>query len=137
METEAIECVYFIHAEGTNLVKVGWTRDLSGRFRQLKTASPHPLILLAIHPGSSDVEALYHRDLAPYRQRGEWFFLTSEVRRWLMLFLRDRFSQEWHRIWKEDRALFANRPDYSGSDLQQHLGTSMMCFNVDGTTYGI
>lgn len=76
-----MELVYFIHAEGTDLVKIGWTSDLDRRFDQLQTASPHTLHLLGVHVGPREVETIYHRDLAPYRQRGEWFFLTREVRR--------------------------------------------------------
>jgi hypothetical protein len=83
MRREPIACVYFLHAEGTNLVKVGWTGDLDRRVHQLQTASPHKLRLLGVHLGDKDVERVYHKDLQPYRQRGEWFFLTHEVRRWL------------------------------------------------------
>lgn len=87
MEKTKLPCVYFIHAEGTDLVKVGWTADLDRRFDQLQTASPHRLRLLGVHIGLKDVERVYHRDLQPYRQRGEWFFLTPEVRRWLSVCL--------------------------------------------------
>jgi hypothetical protein len=92
MSKEPIECVYFIHADGTNLVKIGWTADLQRRFDQLQTASPHRLRLLAVHIGPREVEKAYHRDLAPYRQRGEWFFLTHEVRRWLVRCLNSHYE---------------------------------------------
>jgi hypothetical protein len=81
------KCVYFLHAEGTNLVKIGWTGDLDRRFHQLQTASPHRLWLLGVHLGDKDVERVYHADLQPYRQRGEWFFFTREMRRFLSLSL--------------------------------------------------
>jgi hypothetical protein len=76
--------VYFLHAEDTNLVKIGWTADLDRRFDQLQTACPHKLRLLGVHIGPREVETIYHRDLAPYRQQGEWFFLTREMRRFVM-----------------------------------------------------
>ncbi len=81
---EPIALVYFLHAEDTNLVKIGWTADLDRRFDQLQTACPHKLRLLGVHIGPRDVETIYHRDLAPYRQQGEWFFLTREMRRFVI-----------------------------------------------------
>lgn len=79
----AAELVYFLHAEGTDLVKIGWTRDFPYRLAELQTACPHQLFLLGVHEGPRQLEAYYHKDLAAYRQKGEWFFLTKEVRRWL------------------------------------------------------
>lgn len=82
-------CVYFLHAVGTDLVKVGWTRDLLERIKKLKTGCPHPLSLLAIHPGDRSLELAYHQNFEPYRQRGEWFLFTSGIRKWCLLTLRN------------------------------------------------
>lgn len=84
MTKEPIECVYFIHAEGTDLVKVGYTSDLARRFDQLQTACPHRLELLGIEQGPRSREKYYHDCLKPYRYRGEWFRLTYVVRDWII-----------------------------------------------------
>jgi hypothetical protein len=91
--------VYFIHAEGTDLVKIGWTADIARRFDQLQTASPHPLRLLAVHAGGREIETLYHRNLQPYRQRGEWFFLTQELRRWLAIAMQSHAASK-NIVWR-------------------------------------
>lgn len=94
-----MELVYFLHAEGTDLVKIGWTADLDRRFDTLQTGCPHVLRLLGVHIGPREVERVYHRDLAAYRQRGEWFFLTHEVRRWLSASLNMHYESR-HAVWE-------------------------------------
>lgn len=83
-----LECVYFLHAIRTDLVKVGWSRHLPSRVAKLSTSCPYALNLLAVDLGGRDLESSYHRSLKPYHQRGEWFLLTEEVRRWLMIAIR-------------------------------------------------
>lgn len=146
-----IPCVYFLHAEGTDLVKIGWTKDLKRRFDQLQTASPHRLRLLGVHIGLKAIEAIYHRDLQPYRQRGEWFFLTREVRRWLMKCLNahsESHSLCWrfhlnqissdldaaeHRAWEEETGSFAGTPgsqptwtDFVGKEDQEKMAMMLL-----------
>lgn len=99
LSMDDLECVYFLHAMGTDLVKVGWTRSLPHRIRSLSTGCPHKLRLLAIIPGSIEQELELHRSLAPYRKNGEWFELTHPVREWLRCFLR---ATHWA-VWKEMR----------------------------------
>ncbi len=81
---DPIPLVYFLHAEHTNLVKIGWTADLNRRLDQLQTGCPHKLRLLGVHIGPRKVEMVYHRDFAVYRQQGEWFLLTREMRRFVI-----------------------------------------------------
>jgi hypothetical protein len=72
--------VYFIRAGRTNLVKIGWAKDVDKRHRELQTASPHPLHLIGYMPGSLFDEAAWHERFAHVRVRGEWFRLTTELR---------------------------------------------------------
>lgn len=95
IDRKCFEVVYFMHASHTDLVKIGWTRDIERRFQVVQTSSPHPLHLLAIHPGGAALEAMYHNEFAHYHFHGEWFRLTREIRRWLGQFLRRHYSREW------------------------------------------
>lgn len=65
--------VYFIEAEATDLVKVGFTTGLPKRMADLRTALPIALRLIAEVKGTRAKEFEIHRDLAPHRIRGEWF----------------------------------------------------------------
>lgn len=44
-------CVYVVRAEGTNAVKVGFSKDVKTRIAALQTASPFLLVLLGYYIG--------------------------------------------------------------------------------------
>lgn len=67
--------IYFI---GTELrrgaaIKVGFSYNPEERLKQLQTATPERLRILATTPGTKDDEAKYHRRWRLRRQAGEWF----------------------------------------------------------------
>lgn len=73
--------MYFIEAIGANLVKIGFTdRPIEDRLRELQTASPHQLRVLAIAEGDLKTESSYHERFSHLRETGEWFKLDSEIR---------------------------------------------------------
>lgn len=65
--------VYVIGARPGGKVKLGWSRDLTQRLRQLQTGNPERLRILAFTPGSQVVERALHREFADLREGGEWF----------------------------------------------------------------
>lgn len=65
--------VYFIEAVGLDLVKIGYTADLTERLRKLAPGCPAPLRLLGTVPGGLQIERHYHERLAASRARAEWF----------------------------------------------------------------
>lgn len=67
------ERVYFIEAVGLDLVKIGYTADLTERLRKLAPGCPARLRLLGTVPGGLQIERHYHERLASCRTRGEWF----------------------------------------------------------------
>jgi hypothetical protein len=71
--------VYFIEAQGTDLVKIGIAAKPSERLRELQTASPHRLAILATLPGGKPQESLLHRQFAAQRAAGEWFHRSPEL----------------------------------------------------------
>lgn len=73
-------CVYLVEATGIDKVKIGFATNLADRLRNLQTACPVPLKLLAVVAGGDEVELELHRRFAHLRSHGEWFFLTTEVR---------------------------------------------------------
>ena len=77
--------VYFIQAMGTDLLKIGMAVNPSKRLAELQTASPHSLILNAIVPFNTRLEAVcYERRLhglfKSLHIRGEWFRSSEELR---------------------------------------------------------
>jgi hypothetical protein len=71
--------VYVIGAAGSDLVKIGYARNVESRLSDLQCGSPLKLYVVAKFRGSREDEAHAHRHFAPFRRHGEWF--TSEVRR--------------------------------------------------------
>ncbi|MFF8610892.1 GIY-YIG nuclease family protein [Streptomyces sp. NPDC015346] len=68
--------VYVIGEQGSRIVKIGTTKDLSLRLTALQTGNPNPLVLLWSHQGGRDLEGHLHATFAPHRVRGEWFDLN-------------------------------------------------------------
>jgi hypothetical protein len=66
--------VYFIGADGTGCVKIGWTtRRIEERVAQIQHASPFDVYVLATMSGGLTEERALHERFAPLRMRGEWF----------------------------------------------------------------
>jgi hypothetical protein len=64
---------YFI--SNGSAIKIGKSRNVAVRFRQLQTSSHVPLRLVAVVDG--DRERQYHRKYARHRVRGEWFKINA------------------------------------------------------------
>ena len=69
--------VYFIRHQGH--IKIGKSVDPWKRLSSLQTAHYEPLEMLAIMPGSDDLEAGLHRAFGKYMKRGEWFQENGEL----------------------------------------------------------
>lgn len=72
--------VYFIYAADCERVKVGTTRHLASRLRELSCGSPAHLTCLGWIPGGSAVERELHKRLADSRSHLEWFDNTAQLR---------------------------------------------------------
>lgn len=74
--------LYAIRAEGTSLVKIGYTRgSVEKRIKMLQTGQPFPLRVIATHPIEEDVrqtEAWLHAFLKQERRSGEWFDIALD-----------------------------------------------------------
>lgn len=78
--------VYFLAAG--DLVKIGYTVNLTYRLRDLRSTSPVELTLLGTVPGAKYREKELHKQFSEYRRHGEWFlnhgslreFIESEVK---------------------------------------------------------
>ena len=69
--------VYFIRHQGH--IKIGKSVDPWTRLASLQTAHYEPLEMLAIMPGSEDLEHGLHRAFGKYMKRGEWFQENDEL----------------------------------------------------------
>ncbi|WP_331758636.1 GIY-YIG nuclease family protein [Streptomyces sp. NBC_01547] len=76
--TESQVCVYILGAEGSPLVKIGWTNNPSRRLADLQSGSPLALRLLATCEGDARLESALHGHFADRRVRGEWFDLGDD-----------------------------------------------------------
>jgi hypothetical protein len=70
--------VYFVSCGPS--IKIGTSVNVKSRLASLQTSTQETLALIASIPGDVKLEQSIHRDLAKYRQRGEWFLDCKEVR---------------------------------------------------------
>ena len=70
--------IYFI-SNGSDLVKIGYSSNPLRRLKDLQTASPNQLELLAVLPGDKTTEIEYHSKFATFKIRGEWFKMNSKL----------------------------------------------------------
>ena len=72
--------IYYIRCSETNFIKIGYTRgNPLSRMASLQTGTPSKLAIMAVHPGTMDMERKIHEKLAAHRVRGEWFDDSDEV----------------------------------------------------------
>jgi hypothetical protein len=64
---------------GADLIKIGFSTNLSVRFSSMKTDSPVKLSLLAQIPGTLELEKEIHEEFAEDRAHGEWFKPSSRL----------------------------------------------------------
>jgi DNA-binding NtrC family response regulator len=66
--------IYFIQAGENGPIKIGVTGgEVCERVKQLQTASPYKLNLIAIENGFKDAEIILHNKFKHLRMEGEWF----------------------------------------------------------------
>lgn len=65
--------LYFVENPITGLVKVGSTKDVERRVRELECASGMTLEILRVCEDDGHMEQEVHDALAAYRRVGEWF----------------------------------------------------------------
>lgn len=72
--------VYFVGAE-VGPVKIGHSRNIPKRIKDIQWGSPQKMELLAVAPGGQRAEARYHKRFFRHRMHGEWFSRTPEIER--------------------------------------------------------
>lgn len=70
--------VYFAASNGR--IKIGYSRNVASRMKDLAGANPHELEVIATIPGGRALEAKIHAALAAHRLKHEWFEDCAEVR---------------------------------------------------------
>jgi hypothetical protein len=73
----ALRQVYFI-TDGEQ-IKIGWSRFVEKRLRELQGLRKKPLKLIAMFPGDIADETALHRYFRHLRIKGEWFKRDREI----------------------------------------------------------
>ncbi|WP_297419602.1 GIY-YIG nuclease family protein [Clostridium sp.] len=86
--------VYFILCE--NLVKIGTTKDIDKRIKQLSTGNGKEMKLIYYVFGGKGTEWGMHQRFQNDRVRGEWFNYSDDIKNWIRLdkLTREVMSQE-------------------------------------------
>lgn len=80
--------VYFIQHGADGLIKIGFTKNIDKRMRDLQFAAPLPLRLLGWRLGGPTEEARLHRVFAPSKAWGEWYRPTEQLIEYISLHCR-------------------------------------------------
>lgn len=75
--------IYFVAAEGTDLVKIGYAIDVSSRINAISAGCPYPMRVLAVIPGEIPDEHKLHRRFRMYHVHNEWFRIDGDLRSYL------------------------------------------------------
>ena len=72
--------IYFIKTHDGRYVKIGYSKAVGCRFKQIRSACPYncPIQLMGCIPGTFQTEHDLHLRFAPVRDQGEWFRLTDD-----------------------------------------------------------
>ena len=70
---------FFIGNVDAGLVKIGFSRNVTGRLNRPRSDSLFRLSILAVINGAGDRERYYHDKFAASRFSGEWFEVTPEI----------------------------------------------------------
>jgi len=67
--------LYIIQSDKTGAIKIGRTKNIKRRLKQLQTGSPYCLKIILLAEGMGHLEQKLHKDLAALkiRRNGEWF----------------------------------------------------------------
>lgn len=74
--------IYFLRANGLDMVKIGYTRDsdsLQSRIQTLQTGVPWKLELLRVIEGEQALEGVLHQFFSDRRHNGEWFTYSPDM----------------------------------------------------------
>lgn len=75
--------VYFIRSGEDGPVKIGVTRNVAARVRNLQTGSAHKLIVIRTIEAGEIIERRAHAYFAKFRLHGEWFKYSSQMLQWM------------------------------------------------------
>lgn len=76
--------IYFIQNMTSKAIKIGYSGNVKGRMRTLRTASADPLELLGAIEGNKAGEHRLHRRFAVDRLAGEWFRPSEELNAFIL-----------------------------------------------------
>ncbi len=67
--------------KSNDLVKIGYTKNVSRRLLELQTGNPYKLNLVFMGIGGADEEKQLHEAFSKHRSLGEWFKIENEFER--------------------------------------------------------
>jgi len=82
--------VYIVRATANEDVKIGWTRNVPARMRELAATNSRPLVLLCVLEAGAigeDLERALVLRFATCRIKGEWFAPDAALQGWLEILL--------------------------------------------------
>lgn len=92
---------YPLEPDGSRWVKVGRSQNMAKRMESLGTGTPQVLEVLGIALGCGRHESRVHRELAPWRGKGEWFLLSSAAWRRIQEDIAVRFPTWPALLWEQ------------------------------------
>lgn len=87
-DIKSVPVVYFIGANDIKMVKIGKSKNVEQRIKDLQLASPVALSLLLLIPYESEEDAYkaereFHHTFNEYRTVGEWFNIKGDLKNFI------------------------------------------------------
>lgn len=76
----SISYVYLIQASESKNLKIGFSSNPDRRIKKLQTGNKEKLSMIGLIRGGAKTEKMLHKMFASYRERGEWFRNSEEIR---------------------------------------------------------
>ena len=102
--------VYLVNQPGTDIYKIGHTKNLRGRMGDILGANPFSSIEYAFIGSMADEKHL-HRTFSDRRVRREWFVLHREDIEWITAFFSEKYTPsmgEYFRLFAKEVAVIVN-----------------------------
>lgn len=90
--------VYFIKAEGTPFIKIGYSENVHHRLTKMQADCPLQLTVIKVIEGDQESEKLLHKIFAAYHHKGEWFDITEKMIDEIEDYLYEADSFLWKRL---------------------------------------
>lgn len=112
--------IYFI--KSGKYVKIGKTNNLDQRVKQLQTASPYPLKVLAVMDWANSAESILHELYKTQKATGEWFLYDGKLKWAIIAYNSYKKSSSPKEFWQVGTELWLKNKSKRSPRVKERIG---------------